>query len=228
MKNFLRKIFFIIKNHKNRIQIKKLQHLFADEEVLVVCSGPSAKNLHERNLSKYKILCCNFSFKFLPKNIEIIDLFITTEQALSEGGDIEEVFERYKIKNLIINSKKVLKNINSLNVENIFIYDPRDNFLVRNLLHADLEKIVGDSNVSNQNKHISSGAQLVQYALYGSASKIFISGLDMTGKIIYAKNASYREDPESKINRHLVADSFFIKKSEEMFPEKIKPYQVNL
>ncbi len=219
MRATLKKVLFGIKNNKGRKDIKNLKGYLKYESISIICSGPSAKYL-KSEIKNDRIFCCNFSPKFLSANNTTIDVYITTSRAIEEGLELQEILDRFHIKNLIIDSKESLELFDLKNVSRVFEYDSRDNYLVRELLSIDLDsKIKKQKGDLRQVSHISSGMQLIQYALFSGSKNIKTIGLDMTNEVTYGEGLSYEVDPTIKVNRHLIADKTFLNRSLEKFKD---------
>lgn len=189
-----------------------LEDLIKGKKVLILGSGPSAQmiqNLHIPNNTV--VMAANLAPKLIPKNH--ISVYITTNLAMSESlGEIANILKTHSFDTIIVNNRKVI-NVETTNAENIITFDPKDNnYLIKLLNHRlNLKKRISFKCAQkSQHLFLSSGMQLLQYALFFGASEILLAGIDTKPLVTYSTETTYKSISKHKKNNHFMIDSLFI------------------
>jgi len=173
---FLNKIGYDISR-----EIPEIKKFIENHRVLILGSGPSAKDLKNLGNKKIKLFTCNASPKILQKK-EIkkkISLYLCTGDVLFadyKDRDLLSLFQKTPPEVFITDSKRRIEKTGKINMDKvIFVKDCNSNnfYLKRLISPKKINQIKGNSFATT-----SSGVRLLQYALYFGAKEIYLLGID--------------------------------------------------
>ena len=206
----LKTYFFYVRNYWNRkLLVKELRRNFKGKKVLILGSGPTLEEIVSIP-DDFIVVCCNFSINYLEEHFfgRRANLYLTTNQAVSEGGGIEKILKAEEYDVLVHNFDNKLISKFKLDKKNSFFNLPQDVSLLSLVAPNTYRKryVFG----KEQNVMLSSGCQLVQYGIIGEAEEIFLAGIDTERSVSYFQDRRYVEDESSKKNNHYLMDSSFL------------------
>ncbi|MBI3252515.1 MAG: class I SAM-dependent methyltransferase [Candidatus Omnitrophica bacterium] len=154
------------------------RRLLRDRRVLVIGSGPSAKDLGPVP-EDVLILTCNAGLRlFLEKNINRpADIFLCRRKAMEEDyTDIEDLLPKVKAKCFVMDDREFVTKNPKLagSYERLFLDHQKDNFY--------LDRLIRPRRVERKADNVwwtSAGMRLLQYALYFGASEVYLVGIDL-------------------------------------------------
>jgi len=180
-----------------------LKKLIKNQRVLIVGSGPSAKEL-KKVPEDVKIFTCNRGLKLLVdrKIKKRVDLYLCHKIAMVKHyKDIENWLPKIKIEVFIIDDLDYIKNKKELNESYLRLvkdYNRNNYYLKRLIKPYKVKQIKGESLAKT-----SSGIRLLQYALFFGAREIYLIGIDINEKGFFWDTKN--------IHKHIDIDRNFIK-----------------
>ena len=197
-------LYFPIFYFEYKNSVKSLKRVVAGKKIIIIGSGPSAKNVELPKDSNTLIACCNFSTKFLPKDLQA-SLYMTTSYAVEEMPSlVSECIQDKEYQWIGANKINFLKK----HTNHLHAVRPRNVFMFSSLIS--LNPIFKNRTTLMKKGHyyfFSTGVQMTLLCLLAEAKEVYIAGIDIDPTVTYANNTRYETDPLVKINKHQLADS---------------------
>ncbi len=178
-----------------------LRNLIEGKKILIIGSGPSAKELPPIP-DDVLIFSCKRALKiFSERGVHRpCDLYINWQRSMKLYPDTLSLLAKIKTNFFLIDEPRWAQHCDPLKgcYRHMIPYVPRDTYYLKRLLKTrSLNRLPGV-----KKKSTSVGVKLLQYALYFQAKEIYLIGMDLTTEGYFWG--------EPNIQKHLAIDHYFL------------------